>query len=204
MYRIVGDWSFSWRGPSHRAKCFAMAHGDADRAFSLFVIASEYLLPMYRAYKVENIRSEHGYWRSTGIRLEIGLVRFLEGLPNNGGYSMAKKQSVAVRAWVNVTLSDTDKDAILSMDFDVESIMLAIASMVYSGYRFSVTFDEYSSALQVSLVCGNQDDPNYGLGMSSRHPDFDVALRSLWYKHQVMTRGSWADYAAPPQANSWS
>jgi len=97
------------------------------------------------------------------------------------------------RSWVNVRLSEDDKDALADLveTFEPGGLLDWVAKVVYSGYSFSVSWDEYSGAHQVSLVCKVADDPNYGFGMSARHPEFVIALLSLRYKHDEVCHGDW-------------
>jgi hypothetical protein len=203
MKSIDGNWRFSYGGPSHRNQCYALADGETGRAFLLWYVTAYYLMPVRRILKSEAIKSERHFLR---CGVPVALSMMYETFRNYGKdyqINMAKKQSIAVSRWVNIPLGEDDKDAIAAADMSVEDIMLAIASMVYTGYRFSVTWDDYSSAIQVSLVCGDSTSPNYEMGMSARHPDFDMALFTLWYKHQILTGGNWAKFASEPRATNW-
>lgn len=107
-------------------------------------------------------------------------------------------------SWVNVRLSDDDKEALAALAENIDMMTLAdwVASLAYQGYSFSLSWDEWSEAQQVSLVCKAPDDPNYGLGLSARHPDFDVALMTLRYKHEAICRAKWSENSPTP-SNSW-
>lgn len=106
--------------------------------------------------------------------------------------------------WVNVRLSEEDKGEIAhkAENINPEQLLDWIASMAYQGYSFSVSWDDWSDAQQVSLVCKATEDKNFGLGLSARHPEFDLAVLTLLYKHDDILRGDWSD-APTPQANGW-
>lgn len=106
--------------------------------------------------------------------------------------------------WVNVRLGDSDKENLqeLAKSADIGALIDWVASMVYQGYSFSVSWDDWSDSQQLSFVCKAPDDPNYGLGLSARHPEFDMALLTLHYKHTEICAANWNENA-PPQAQGW-
>jgi hypothetical protein len=114
------------------------------------------------------------------------------------------KGAIAVKAWANVSLDNEAKAAIVDSPIDAEKMLMEFAKLVCCGYRLSITFDDYSNAIQVSLVCVNDTSPNFQLGLSSRHPDIDTALRSLLYKHFVLTAEKWDDFTTPTAKDQWS
>jgi len=118
---------------------------------------------------------------------------------------MATKDSrIASVRWVNYRLTENDKAALESEVLQMNVVLGDFAEMVYSGYRLSVSYDEYSKAMQASLVCGAVDNPDNGFGISARHPDLDTALRSLLYKSSKLGFRRWHEYADSPAPESWS
>lgn len=115
-----------------------------------------------------------------------------------------KNTSLAVRGWANVTLSDEDKATITNEAIHHKELLAILADWVGDGYRLSVTWDEYSNALQATFVCANEEDPNYGYGLSARHPDLDMALQTLLYKCSMLKAVGWSDVADRPTRPSWS
>lgn len=115
----------------------------------------------------------------------------------------SEKRSVAVRAWANYTLTEDDKTAISEMGVSAETLLQDFGALVFSGYRLSLTYDDFSDSLQASLVCGNDKDRNYGLGLSARNPDPLVALTTLMYKHQVLLADGWEPYTKRRVQDSW-
>ena len=117
----------------------------------------------------------------------------------------ASSKDFQFKEWINVRLDDSHKAELehLSKDMNVGGLYDWVASMVYQGYSFSVYWDDWSDSQQVSLVCKAVGDPNYGCGLSARHPDLDMAILSLHYKHNEILRGNWGDAPPTPAGNSW-
>lgn len=108
-------------------------------------------------------------------------------------------------SWVNLRLSDGEKAEIehLAKSLDAPALLDWLSGMIYAGYSFSAAWDNWSNAQQVSLVCKNADDPNYGNGMSARHPDLDMAILTLQFKHVTVANGVWDSASPSPGGNSW-
>ena len=123
--------------------------------------------------------------------------------------TMATKQKqdreFKFEGWVNIRLEDEHKAELehLAQEIDIHKVLDFIASMVYGGYSFSLAWDDWSDSQQVTFVCKDPDDPNFGYGMSARHPDLDLALLTLQYKHSHIAGGNWHDVAPSPR-NGWS
>jgi len=115
-----------------------------------------------------------------------------------------KKQSVAVLGWVNISLTEDDKSAILADDLSLETMLQDIGVLVYSGYRFSMSHDDYSGALQASLVCTNPEDGNFQYGISARNPDPFIAVKTLWYKHNMTLDTGYRAYITRAERPDWS
>lgn len=117
----------------------------------------------------------------------------------------ADKKNFKFEGWVNINLSDDDKGQIegIAPDISEEQLLGWVGSMAYHGYSFSASWDDWSDSQQVSLVCKNPDDQNYGLGLSSRHPDIDTAILTLYYKHEKIAEGVWSNVAKAPRSASW-
>lgn len=121
----------------------------------------------------------------------------------NGSHGEKQAEYFKIEAWVNVRLDEVDKDTINHWDMSWPDIFAWMGERIYAGYRFSFAYDEYSKACQFSVICRAEGDPNYGLAMSTRHPDVDMAFLSLWYKDVHKLAGNWADYRPTPDAPLW-
>jgi len=107
--------------------------------------------------------------------------------------------------WINLRLEEEHKSELTHLveSLDPEDLLRWLSGMCFQGYSFSAAWDDYSDAQQVSLVCKNADDPNFGLGLSARHPDFDVALFTLRYKSEEILRSNWGSAPPTPSASAW-
>lgn len=124
-------------------------------------------------------------------------------LDHKWGYAMATandKPRFTLDRWVNVRLTEDDKAEIEALSLTTEDILAYMGDRIYGGYRFSLAYDDFARGVQVSLMCQNSDDPNYGLGLSSRHPELDVALVSLLHKDKHILAGDWSSAPAPTAA----
>lgn len=149
-------------------------------------------------------RSAKYLWRSAWV-----LLSSAENLLDKRLGDMATKKhsnsEFKFDQWVNIRLEENHKEELahLCENIDFSSLSGWLSSMAYEGYSFSCSWDDYSDALQVSLVCKAPDDPNYGLGLSARHPDFDLAVLTLQFKHEQIADGNWAKLPPTPKGNSW-
>jgi len=153
------------------------------------------------------------HWRSIANKLRGGQTALVESgfavMPKpkvNGTDKTEDKagdQYFKIAAWVNLRLSEDDKRAINELDLQWPDVFAWMGERVFAGYRFSFAFDEYSKACQLSVICRAEGDPNYGLAMSSRHPDPDLVFVSLYYKDVVMLQGDWASNRPTPEAGVW-
>jgi hypothetical protein len=131
------------------------------------------------------------------------LLREQEDIQEKCHMASGKNRSVAVRGWANISLNDEDKDAILSAEISVETLLQDVGALVFRGYRFSMTFDNYSSSCQATLVCCDPEDGNYEHGLSARHPDPIVALKTLLYKHGLTRDTGWREFVRERQVDNW-
>jgi hypothetical protein len=116
----------------------------------------------------------------------------------------SKKRAFAVKGWVNVSLSEADKRLLTEETLNHAAMLDECARWVLDGYRLSITWDDYSAAIQATFVCAAEDDPNFGYGLSARHPDLDMSLNSLLYKASGLEGTTWAEQASQPKRPSWS
>lgn len=122
---------------------------------------------------------------------------------NAGNGDKPQADYFRIEAWVNVRLSDADKDEIAGSEVDWPTIFAWMGERIYAGYRFSFSYDEYSKACQFSIICRADTDPNHGLAMSTRHPDVDMAFLSLYYKDVVLLHNNWVTNRPAPDSAMW-
>lgn len=195
MPRVKGSQAATWFRPAQRPLSVA------SKRMVLFLGAYFYL-PAVRAFYTPHRHQTTNVQEC--VRLFWHAERFVDRFLEEEFGVNTKKERIAVRGWVNYRLTDEDKARIELEPLDMTVVIAEYMALVYGGYRLSVTYDEYSKAMQASLVCAKPDSPDAGLGMSSRHPDLDWALRSLLYKVQVVGVNTWDKWLDGPTPESWS
>lgn len=146
-----------------------------------------------------------GRWGSAWC--EVRFSRSLKiqiAIQENIHVSSSKARNMSVKGWANVTLGEEDKELIQSSDVSVETMLQDLGSLVFKGFRFSLTFDDYSNALQAALVCANPENPCYEYGLSARHPDPEIAIRSLLFKFAQTGNTPWSELTRERRVDNWS
>jgi len=96
-------------------------------------------------------------------------------------------------AWINIDLSESDKD-VLRNELPTEGTCLeGIERWVGEGYKFSATFDAGAGVFVVALLGKGGD--NAGKGVSARGRDLHRALAALLYKVDVKLDAVWGSEA---------
>lgn len=192
--RVEGKTVVSWFSPSP-----PLIFREAEQERRLLV--ERFYRPALRAFYAPHRHLVTN--RTDAIRIFGHSTYFVERVQEDW-LGMAKKDQIAITKWVNYRLSEDDKALLSAEPLSMEQVIQEFATRVYAGYRLSVAHDEYSRSMQASLVCVDRDSPDAGIGISSRHPDLDWALRSLLYKLMVIGDGKWSEFTDAPQADSWS
>lgn len=122
-----------------------------------------------------------------------------------GGTYMPRdeKAKFEFKGFVNIPLDDQAKDAIANSQMDDQALMGDLSSLLLTGYRIGMQWEDYSQAVQVTLTCRDEGSTNYGFAISSRHPDPRTALISVLYKHFEITEGDWSGIRQAPPAPRW-
>ena len=149
-------------------------------------------------------RSPKLTWRSAWVVLTQADETLIKRIGDMGIKRHSNKE-FQFDSWVNLRLEEQHKEELVHLAENVSHGQLInwLASMAFEGYSFSASWDEYSDAVQVSLVCKAPDDPNYGLGLSARHPDFDLAVLTLQYKHEQLCDHNWSSIPPTPKGTAW-
>jgi len=162
-------------------------------------LVSLYWLPGLRAFysssspKAGSRMSEVFFAQSAKVQIKIGIE-----------VHVSSKQPFKMLGWVNIRLTDDDKTVILEDKTPVDQMLDDLGSLVFRGYRFSMAWDDYSDAVQSSLVCANPEDSNFGCGLSARHPNPDMSLRALMYKFSLALPQPWTEQLSSPKGNAFS
>jgi hypothetical protein len=165
-------------------------------------IVNGYWLPAVRAFYgcPPNTRPMPGFAVHRFFVASVRIREFQETIH----VTRQSKGSIAVNQWCNIALNEEDKEAIATWEITIAEVLDVFSAMIFDGYRLSVTWDDYSKALQASLVCANEEDGNYACGMSARHPDMDTVLKTLLYKHHLTKDTGWRDTSLRATGPSWS
>lgn len=164
-------------------------------------LVSAYWLPSIRALYTGKSTLYNRAWVSTRLMQAYQLQITIQEKTH-----MASKidKNMKIKGWVNISLTDEDKQNISEGEVSVETMLQDFGNLVFRGFRFSLTFDDYSDALQASLVCANPEERDYGYAMSARHPDPEMVLRTLAYKFMLALNSPWEELCSNRPAPSWS
>jgi len=122
---------------------------------------------------------------------------------NGANGDKSRAEAFKIEAWVNARLSDEDKEQIANSQVEWPEIFAWMGERIYAGYRFSFSYDEYSKACQLSIICRAEGDRNFGLAMSTRHPEVEMAFVSLYYKDVALLENNWATNRPTPEGAMW-
>jgi hypothetical protein len=100
--------------------------------------------------------------------------------------------------FVNIELTQADKKAIKAKKISAEELVAWLAVIVANGgYKFGFGHDGDRECYIATLTAKDHENLNYGYSMSQRHSDALIALKALYYAHEVKMEGNWA--SAPKQ-----
>lgn len=91
--------------------------------------------------------------------------------------------------WCNVSLSDSAKEVIKAQEFDAARFFDWLGTLVGDGYKVTVSYDHKSDCFMVIVVGRDSSRSDYNVGVSSRHPDLEIALLTTQYKFEVLFMG---------------
>lgn len=112
--------------------------------------------------------------------------------------TMAKKAgdngAEAKHAWtrfVNIALTGYTKEDIRARYDAWDDFTGDLTSLLSSGYRIGVSFDEGNNSFIASVTCRATGDPNEGCTFTSFAGDWVTALQVALFKHYVVVAGVW-------------
>jgi hypothetical protein len=177
--------SFSLYGPPHTVEWLVVGYLCAYRRFY-----SRYGTKRNARLNCERTFFQREVWARENVEKHI--------------MSEKSKGRFAVRGWVNAHLTAEDKRRLAEDTLEHSELLRELARWVGDGYRLSVSWDDWSNAVQSTFVCANETDDNFAYGLSARHPDLDLSLQTLLYKATELVVVSWPEAAASPQRETWS
>jgi len=137
--------------------------------------------------------------------LELDFVELARYLGDNMGRdpkSKKEKYQFQFRGFVDVKLSDVQRDAFSSWDVHDEELYEIVATVVQGGFKLSTTYNSGNDTFTATLTGQNGTGDADGYSMSSFAPDWYNALRLLVFKHTVILEGDWAR-AAQAESAKW-
>jgi hypothetical protein len=134
----------------------------------------------------------------------LAAQRWADGVIQMSKRGEVKQERVAPLTWVNISVNDAAKQEILRLAEDLLGLLFTLAGLVGERFKVSVSYDEYSAAVQVALICADPDSPRAHYALSARHPDLVVSLATVVWKYFSIIDLDWAELVRPTPADSWS
>lgn len=112
----------------------------------------------------------------------------------NGGKPRTTKQRVDWQGFVDIILSQGDKEKLASESLLPDDFVGVLEYFHQNGYKISFSPDKAHQCV-IATITGVEDDClNVGYSLSGRGPSIEKALAVLWYKHSVLaSEGLWSN-----------
>lgn len=127
--------------------------------------------------------------------------RLREEMATKKQASPVKKMPVSDIKWVNRNLDEREKADHDRANYTDEGIFIDLCTLTLQGYNFSLKWDGYSSCFQAALIPYNEQDVNYGFGLSARAATPKRAVSLLLYKHFRVLEQNWVKAYVPAQTS---
>jgi len=122
------------------------------------------------------------------------MVTRYDGMRPEGGTARKAKQSGTGKSsssaarihWVNITLSSEQKSSLAATELDVEKWWDTLTSLVESGHKLVINPKNDRGFVGVSCIGVGDECPNKDFGLSGEGGSFDKAVRSLWFKMDLL------------------
>jgi hypothetical protein len=115
----------------------------------------------------------------------------LDEMARGKGLAASGDKSPALPRFVDVKLTQDDKNDFLSKRESVESMVVSLSRLCDDGYRVGCSWSGEQQAYTVSLTCRDAKSVNAGLCMTSFARDLATAVALALYKHHVLTGENW-------------
>lgn len=114
--------------------------------------------------------------------------RLAKSLPNSGDKPKGRKGDTTQPAieWVRYNFSAEEKARIREWQFDEGRVLDRLAYMVESGHKLSVSPENSNGFVGVSVFGWSDECPNKGYGVSGEGGNFHAALKSLFWKLELL------------------
>jgi hypothetical protein len=105
----------------------------------------------------------------------------------------ARKKSTV--NWVDISLSKAESDKMKALYSDGEKLWGDLERTLDSGYKITLSADDYNDCLACYLVPKSEESVNFGAILTARGSDWIKALRGALYRHLVLFQGDkWTDH----------
>jgi hypothetical protein len=142
--------------------------------------------------RCQSVRKELEY-------LERGVNEFMK----KQGLAAAKPSQRTDIAWCNYKLTSVDREQFGRWEFEANDIASALTQMVSEGYRFSVSWDRYNKAIQVTCIAPEEPCVNAGKGFSTFAADWEKLWALVVWKHFSLFQQTWPEVQAPTSPESF-
>lgn len=92
-------------------------------------------------------------------------------------------------AYVNINLSDSDKEIIAGKELDAVRLLDWILRLTVDGYKVSVSYDDNSDCFIVSVTSTRPTNGDYNRCVTSRSNELERAYLTALYKFEVLLMG---------------
>lgn len=124
--------------------------------------------------------------------------------PRRKGKGSTKQEKVTWLGFVEISLTEEDKAAIVDMPLNDKAAFDFIEGMVEDGYKVSFSEDTAHSSFIASATGQRPGNPNAGYTLAGRGPSVIGSLASLAYKHQQLCKqGDWTAFVGSTTTSKW-
>lgn len=111
------------------------------------------------------------------------------GKSRGNGPSTKPERTEQPFTYININLSESDKEKLKSADFDGIRFLDWVVGLVSDGYKISVNFDSNSDCYIVSVTSSRKTNGDYNRCVTSRATGFEKACLTAIYKFEVLLMG---------------
>jgi len=101
----------------------------------------------------------------------------------------------AFRGFINYQLTEDDKRAVKSIEFDADDVLSWLDKVIDSGFKITLSYDDYSHA---NMCVGTRADKNhedFGILLSGRGSTPAKAFRQwLYIKDTIIGDATWTEW----------
>lgn len=107
------------------------------------------------------------------------------------------------KGFANVPFTADMREQFIVWSDETKDLEPYITTLMENGYKVSFAPDNDHKCVICTLTGNASNGHNSGYAMSSRAPDWTLALRVALYKHFVHCREDWSDYVRADDGDIW-